>query len=629
MKKSFIFLIAICALKSGIGQVSPSWIAAGHYPDASASTAYNVEVDPSGNIIVTGEKSDNTVPYENLFIIKYDANGNILWQNEFGYPNLQPWGPYDLCLDNMGNAYVALMNPATPWAIAVQKYSSANGTLLWTTEIPGASFNGQEWQVRPKYLTSDNNHIYVGGTKFQPGVSGTSMLAVKINLDGDIQWTETFKGSGIHANAKSITVDQAGNVYVAGDAGNTSIDYCVVKYGPAGNLIWNAFLDGDVYHNTDIAESVLVDNAGNVYITGYNQISPNQTDIVTVKYSQDGVFQWKQSYGNPGYVDNNAYYLKMTDDGDLLVGGYSAYENPYPGTGKDYILLKYTSSGSLVWDARYDHNNFLNDHPFDFDMGPSGDVYICGITMKSCSVYKYVTMVKVNPQGEVVWDIRVPNLYGTPWEIEVIGDDDFVVAAGAFDSIQVDDATTIRYQAAPPPVYEADILDVYFESQIAPPVFDYENRKVIATVHDTANLETLVPFITRSPHSCMYPEDEIPTSFIETVWYNITSFDETIENWWRVAVEGGHVSVDILENEPIRIFPNPAKETLWLAELNKLKGNKEIGIYDLNGWMLIEKHIPTLSEVLELDISNLTSGIYFCRITAKDLSITKKIIIQR
>ena len=79
----------------------------------------------------------------------------------------------------------------------------------------------------------------------------------------------------------------------------------------------------------------------------------------------------------------------------------------------------------------------------------------------------------------------------------------------------------------------------------------------------------------------------------------------------------------------VKVFPNPAKETLWLAGTDKLDGNKEINIYDLNGRMVIQKHFSALTEVLELDVSALKSGIYFCRITTKDLSVTKKIIIQR
>jgi hypothetical protein len=624
MKKFYSLLLGSLFAVETSAQVFPFWISNNHFPGASSSAATVVAVDLFGNVFSGGTAGNN-------FVIKHNSEGEVLWLQTYNCGDTISEAPNTLCIDNQGNAYITFMKHTpggTYWSIAVQKYNGSNGAISWTSELPNAQFNGFEWQVKPAYMTIDANYLYVAGTKFEPGVGGSEMLVMKLDFSGQILWDETLAGTGIYANAKSICVDQSGYVYVAGDAWNASIDYCVAKFDPDGNLVWDEFLDGEIYHNTDIAEAVLVDNAGNVYITGYNQISSHQTDIVTAKYNQDGVFQWKQSYGNPGYVDNNGYYLEMTNEGDLLVGGYSAYEDPYPGTGKDYILLKYSASGDLIWDARYDHRNFLNDHPFDFDLGPSGDVYICGITMKSCYSYNFVTIVKVNPQGEILWDVWVPNLYGIPWEIKVIDDDDFVVAAGAFDSIQVDDATTIRYQAAAPPVYDADIIDVYFECQISPPLIDYENRRIIATVSDTANLETLVPFITRSPHSCMYPQDEVVTSFIEPVWYNVTSFDEETEKWWYLIVEGGYVGIEKLFRQTLQISPNPTKGSCHIFLPEPASGNALISLHDLNGRMLLQKHIPPGTVNTVIDVSSLKRGVYFCRLISENKSVTSKLIIQ-
>ncbi|MBE0661769.1 MAG: T9SS type A sorting domain-containing protein [Bacteroidales bacterium] len=623
MKKSSILLLCSLLAVETSAQVFPSWISNNHFPGASSSTATVVNVDQSGYVFMGGTQGTN-------FVIKHNPDGEVLWLQTYDCGDTISEAPNTLCVDNQGNAYITFMKHTpggTYWSIAVQRYNDSDGAISWTSELANAQFNGFEWQVKPTFMTIDDNYLYVAGTKFEPGVTGSEMLVMKLDFEGQILWNETLSGTGIYANAKSICVDQSGYIYIAGDAWNASIDYCVAKFDPNGNLVWDEFLDGDVYHNTDIAENVIVDDAGNVYITGYNQISSNLTDIVTVKYDQNGVFQWKHSYGNPGYRDNNAYYLAITEAGDLLVGGYSAYEDPYPGTGKDYILLKYSPSGSLIWDARYDHHNFLNDHPFDFDLGPSGDVYICGITMKSCYPYNFVTIVKINPQGDVVWDVWVPKLYGIPWEIEVIGDDDFVVAAAAFDSIQVNDATTVRYQAATPPVYEADVLDVYFESQVLPPLIDYENHRVIATVHDTANLAYLVPFITRSEHSCMYPEDEIITSFIEPVWYNITSFDEQTEKWWYLIVDGGYVGISEKNlTEHIKIYPNPTSYRFKVQTEQCKVSVKGVEIIDMYGKVLesLTQHLVLHST--EFDISLLQAGIYFARIYFDNQMIVKKVV---
>ncbi len=619
---AFILLFGFSTKSSA--QIVTAWISNCLFPGAISSTATVVKADQSGNIFLGGTAGNN-------FVVKYNTTGEVIWLQTYDSGDTLSEVPNTLCIDNQGNAYITFMKHTlggTYWSLAVQKYSASDGVLQWTSEIANAQFNAFEWQVKPNYMAIDNNHLYVAGTKFEPGITGSEMLIAKMDFNGDTIWTRTHKGSGIYSNSKSVTVDPSGNVYIAGDAWNASIDYCVVKFDPDGNLLWDAFYDGQIYNSTDIAEKVIVDNVGNVYITGYNQISSNQKDIVTVKYDQNGNFLWDQSYGNPDYSSNNAYYLENDASGNLYVGGYSAYENPYPGTGKDYILLKYDPGGNLLWDARYDHFNYINDHPFDFDMGPEGDIYICGISIKSCYPSEFITVVKCNPQGEFVWNFCVPGLYGTPWEIDVINDDEFVVAAGAIDSMMVNDATVIKYTSAPASGYGADITNIFFESQIAPPVIDYENHTVIATVHDSVNLEFLVPYIAISDYACMYPDDGDTTSFVVPVWYNVASFDN-VEQWWIVYVEGGFVGLDEHETGDFQIFPNPTANKFKVRSLEYGVIGATIEIFDLNGRKLIEKFIRTGNKTTAIDVNSLQDGMYLVQFQSENQKITQKLIIQK
>jgi hypothetical protein len=356
-----------------------------------------------------------------------------------------------------------------------------------------------------------------------------------------------------------------------------------------------------------------------------------------VKYDNNGNFQWLKSYGNPDYTTNNAYFLDTDASGNLYVGGYNAYQIPYPGSGKDYCLLKYSPMGSLLWDRQWDHINYLEDHPSDFKQGPDGNIYICGITKKHCYTWDFITVVKYNAQGDYQWRFWVPQLFGIPWEISVIDEDEFFVAGGSYDTIMVEDATTVKYISSDPPLYEADILDVYFEAQTGPPLIDYENQRVIATVHDTANIEFLVPYIMRSEFSCMYPEDGVVTSFIEPVWYNITSFDEETEKWWYVIVEGGYVGErEVQLSEDFCIFPNPATDRFSLQSKIFEEQSVSLEIYDLNCRKVFEKQIPARpaggpagNETVEVDVSQMPGGVYFCRLSLEKYSVTKKLIIQK
>jgi len=629
---SFVILLFICSVNL-VAQIDTAWISKGLFPNANSSTATVVKANQLGNVLSAGSIYNINSPYENIFIVKYDENGNILWLQAYDAADTISFEPNTICLDNDGNVYITFMkhilnSNTNYWSIAVQKYNGSDGSLLWTSEIGDAQFNAFEWQVKPEYMTIDNNHLYVAGTKFEPGITGSEMLVAKMDFNGDTLWTRTHKGSGVYSNSKSVAVDPSGNVYIAGDAWNASIDYCVVKFDQNGNLLWDAFYDGQIYNDTDIAQKVFVDNNCNVYITGYNQISSNLTDIVTVKYDQNGNFQWAMNYGNPDYRSNNAYFLENDAAGNLYVGGYSAYEDPYPGTGKDYVLLKYDPSGNLLWDARYDHFNYLNDHPFDFAKGPDDNIYICGISVKSCYSNEFMTVVKYNPQGDMMWNFFVPDLFGIPWRIDVIENDQFVVAGGSIDSNMVSEAATIKYSTGTSSNYESDILNVFLESQIGPPIIDYENHTVTAIVDETANLLYLVPYIAISDHACMYPDDEDTTSFAVPVWYNVTSFDN-VEQWWIVYVEGGYVRK--IENDIVdfQIFPNPAKNKFEVRSSMFEVGQCRIDFYDLNGRKLLQKNTEVGIEKVEIDISWLEGGIYFCKVSTEKYTNTKKIIIQK
>jgi len=48
----------------------------------------------------------------------------------------------------------------------------------------------------------------------------------------------------------------------------------------------------------------------------------------------------------------------------------------------------------------------------------------------------------------------------------------------------------------------------------------------------------------------------------------------------------------------------------------------------LNEKMLIERHFPAGTEEIEIDVSHLPSGVYGCKVSTENKSVTKKLIIK-
>src|SRR5262245_47766667 len=94
------------------------------------------------------------------------------------------------------------------------------------------------------------------------------------------------------AFAYATAVDAAGDVYVTGSSygANGQPDYATVKYSSSGETLWVRRYDGPEA-NWDVATELVLDAAGNVYVTGHSNGS-NSFDYVTIKYDSAGEQQW-------------------------------------------------------------------------------------------------------------------------------------------------------------------------------------------------------------------------------------------------------------------------------------------------------------------------------------------------
>jgi len=86
---------------------------------------------------------------------------------------------------------------------------------------------------------------------------------------------------------------------------------------------------------------------------------------------------------------------------------------------------------------------------------------------------------------------------------------------------------------------------------------------------------------------------------------------------------------DGVETILFEIYPNPAKDKFTVQGLKFKVGYATFEIYNMNGRKLLEKNFPAGSENVEIDVSSLQSGIYFCRLTSENKNTTQKLIIQK
>ncbi len=259
-------------------------------------------------------------------------------------------------------------------------------------------------------------------------------------------WVRRYRGPGNgHDEAKAIAVDAAGNVYVTGSSeraeGND--DYLTIKYNPDGQRVWVRRFNGRG-NDQNVPSAMVIDDRGNVYVTGYSNNLHGFSDMATIKYSPTGEVAWVQYYDGPGAFRDEARAIALDGQGHVYVTGRSYGD----GTDADFCTIKYDANrGRQLWVRRYNGPGNGYDEATALVVDALGNVYVTGKSWDSGTGYDYLT-IKYNPDGQTLWERRYngPNGRDEPTAIAVdIQGNVYVTGRSKGDATWNYDYVTIKY----------------------------------------------------------------------------------------------------------------------------------------------------------------------------------------
>ena len=221
------------------------------------------------------------------------------------------------------------------------------------------------------------------------GVGGTSLFdyvigeSISIDHIGDVYITGRFSGT--------VDFDPGAGAFVITSNGDN--DIFILKLDISGNFLWAKNIGG---LDDDRGHSIVLDTAGNIYITGsffgtidtdpdvavYNLTSNGNNDIFILKLDSDGNFVWAKSIGG----SSSDVGLSLTIDNSdkiYLTGWFSDIVDFNPDSGvfyltgsSDVFVTKFDTNGNFIWakgmgGSYYDQGNSITVDDF-------GNVYTTG-----------------------------------------------------------------------------------------------------------------------------------------------------------------------------------------------------------------------------------------------------------
>lgn len=198
----------------------------------SGDIAHKLTLDGLANVYVTGFSYDSEI-HAIYATVKYDSSGTEIWSKTYqGEMTIGPGAvAFDIAADNSGNAWVTgwMRNSGTNYDYATVKYD-AEGNKLWEARYNSWAdgCDGAEAIAVDGY-----GNAYVTGWSEDVNFKADDCATVKYDPEGNQEWVARYNGSADYQDAGlAIAVDDSNNVYVTGEAAGTTsgYDYVTIKY---------------------------------------------------------------------------------------------------------------------------------------------------------------------------------------------------------------------------------------------------------------------------------------------------------------------------------------------------------------------------------------------------------------
>ena len=297
---------------------------------------YSVEQTSEGGYIIAGTTSSFGAGSRDGYLIKTSPAGTIQWYNTFGGTQIdeiysvQETSDYGYILAGKTESF----DYGSGDVFLVKTDSSGN--MLWKKHFGGTSPDTAAY-VRE---TSDQGFIICGSTSsFEEESEGfTDFYIVRTNSEGQLLWEKTYGSTGWSDEAHCIQETSDGGFIVTGalraySIGTGTWDIGLIKLDEDGNLKWSKQFGGT---GRDVGKSVQeTTDGGYIILAETNTYGAGSDDMYLIKTNSSGIKEWDMLFGGTG--SDRSYAIETTYEGGYVIAGTT---DSYGAGDNDFYLIR-------------------------------------------------------------------------------------------------------------------------------------------------------------------------------------------------------------------------------------------------------------------------------------------------
>ncbi len=344
-----------------------------------------------GGYVIAGQTTSFGAGGNDVYIVKLAPNSAIQWTRTIGGVS----NDYARSITKTSDGGYAVVGSTSSYGAGGEDVYviklDRNGTIVWSKTY-GGSGNDRGWEI---IQTADGGFAIAGSTG-SFGAGNDDVYALKLDANGTMQWDRKIDGSTI---PNVFVADFGYSIVQAPDGGlvlcgstftyetpitNSSTNFFIIKLSSTGVKIWSqAIYDpstGNAKKAPDFARSIICTPDGGFLVGGEaGQPGEGGQEVngwlggsgnwhyFLVKLDSLGAIMWTRFYGGsnvPGVTTDGSDYLEAiiptADGGFVMVGWTFTFHKDYAQNlekGLELYIIKVDGDGGWRWSRVYGGTN--------------------------------------------------------------------------------------------------------------------------------------------------------------------------------------------------------------------------------------------------------------------------------